>query len=262
MIHRLYNGGLCRPHGWDGIVGGDEYSRRTLDFVARLQRLTDYDEICNLIVRELEWFGLTHVSSISLPGPGRDASLLMNNRPQDYVDHYLEKNHVLRDPVVTELRYTLNPYTWGDVRARRDLSKAEKAIIDEAREFDARDGFVIPFATLSGSVSMFSACGREPNLSERARAALEIIGVYSQHALKRAVIRARRDEALRTPLTPRELEILRRCKDGKSRPQIAEILSISPKTVEFHLRGIMDKLGASNQISAVVIALQRGLLDL
>jgi LuxR family quorum sensing-dependent transcriptional regulator len=243
-------------------VGGDEYSKRTLDFVARLQRLTEYEEICDLIVKELEWFGLTHVTSVSLPGPGRDASLLMNNRPQEYIDRYIEKNYVTRDPVVTELRHSLNPYTWGDVRARRDLSKDEKAIIDEAREFDARDGFVIPFAALSGSVSLFSACGREPNLGERARAALEIIGIYSQHALKRAVFRAQRDEASHTPLTRRELEILQRCKDGKTRPQIAEILSISPKTVEFHLRGIMDKLGASNQISAVVIALQRGLLEL
>jgi LuxR family quorum sensing-dependent transcriptional regulator len=243
-------------------VGGDEYSKRTLDFVARLQRLTDYDEICNLIVKELEWFGLSYVTSIFLPGPGRDPSLLINNRPQEYVDHYFEKDYVLRDPVVTELRNTLNPYTWGEVRARRDLSKDENAIIDEAREFDARDGFVIPILTLSGSVSLFSACGREPNLSERARAALEIIGIYSHHAFKRAVIRAKRYEASHSLLTPRELEILKRCKDGKTRPEIGEILSISPKTVEFHLRGIMDRLGASNQISAVVIALQRGLLEL
>ena len=245
-------------------MSGDQYSKRTLDFVARLQRLTDYDEICDLIVKELEWFGLTHVSSIFLRGPGRDAieGVLMNNRPQEFVKRYLEQDYVLRDPLVTELRNTLNPYTWGDVRARRDLSKDEKAIIDEGRAFDARDGFIIPIAMSSGSVSLFSACGREPNLSERARAALEIIGIYSQHALKRAVIRAQRDEAPHSPLTPRELEILKRCKDGKTRPQIGEILSISPKTVEFHLRGIMDKLGASNQISAVIIALQRGLLEL
>jgi LuxR family transcriptional regulator, quorum-sensing system regulator BjaR1 len=243
-------------------VGGEKYSKRALDFVARLQRLTDYDAICELIAKELEWFGLTHVSSLWLPCAGRDASLLMNNRPQEYVDRYIEKNYVVRDPVVTELRNTLNPYTWGDVRARRDLSKAEKAIMDEGRDFDARDGIVIPIATPSGSVSLFSPCGREPNLSERARAALEIIGIYSQHALKRAVIGAQREEASYTPLTPRELEILQRCKDGKTRPEIGEILSISPKTVEFHLRGIMDKLGASNQISAVVIALQRGLLEL
>jgi LuxR family quorum-sensing system transcriptional regulator SolR len=69
-------------------------------------------------------------------------------------------------------------------------------------------------------------------------------------------------EASGAALTPRELEILDWCKKGKTRPEIAQILSISPKTVEFHLSNVMDKLGASNQIAAVVIALQRGLLEL
>jgi LuxR family transcriptional regulator, quorum-sensing system regulator SolR len=64
------------------------------------------------------------------------------------------------------------------------------------------------------------------------------------------------------PLTPREVEILRWCKDGKTRPEIGEILSISHKTVEFHLSNVMTKLGASNQTAAVVIALQRGLIEL
>lgn len=64
------------------------------------------------------------------------------------------------------------------------------------------------------------------------------------------------------PLTARELEVLRRHKDGKSRTEIGEILSISVKTVDFHIYNAMAKLGASNPISAVVIALQRGLIEL
>jgi DNA-binding CsgD family transcriptional regulator len=63
-------------------------------------------------------------------------------------------------------------------------------------------------------------------------------------------------------LTPRELEILRWCKEGKTRPEIGEILAISHKTVEFHLCNLMNKLGASNQITAVVMAIQRGLIAL
>jgi DNA-binding CsgD family transcriptional regulator len=63
-------------------------------------------------------------------------------------------------------------------------------------------------------------------------------------------------------LTERELEILRWCKDGKTRPEIGEILSISSKTVEYHLGNVMNKLGATNQITAVVIAIQRGLIAL
>jgi len=121
---------------------GDEYGKRTLDFVQRLQKLTRYDDICRHVITELEWFGFTHVSSISLPGPGREAAecILMNTRPREYIDRYIEKNYVVRDPVVTELRRTVNPFSWSDVRGRRDLSKSEKAILDEGREFAARDG--------------------------------------------------------------------------------------------------------------------------
>jgi len=63
-------------------------------------------------------------------------------------------------------------------------------------------------------------------------------------------------------LTERELEVMRWCKEGKSRLEIGEIMSISSKTVEFHLRNVMDKLGAKNQVTAVVMAIQRGLIEL
>ena len=53
---------------------GDEYSKRTLDFVQRLQRLTDYEQICALIVKELEWFGFTCVTSWSLLRLGGNAA--------------------------------------------------------------------------------------------------------------------------------------------------------------------------------------------
>jgi LuxR family quorum sensing-dependent transcriptional regulator len=243
---------------------GDEYSKRTLDFVERLQRLTKYEEIRDLILKEIEWFGFSCVTALSIPGPGcklKDG-ILMNSRPAEYVERYAEKNYVMHDPCVTELRTNMHPYSWTDIREGRDLKKSERMILDEAREFGARDGFIVPIVTRSGSDALFSPWGLEPDLSSRARAALEMIGIYSYHALTRALVQKQREKVVHTPLTPRELEVLKRCKDGKSRPEIGEILSISPKTVEFHLRGIMDKLGASNQISAVVIALQRGLLEL
>jgi len=61
-------------------------------------------------------------------------------------------------------------------------------------------------------------------------------------------------------LTPREGEVLDWVRKGKSYADIAEILSISRRTVEFHIKNVMDKLGASNRVSAVVIAMRRGIL--
>jgi LuxR family quorum sensing-dependent transcriptional regulator len=242
----------------------DEYAKRTLDFVEGLQKLEKYEDICDYVTKQLEWFGFTCVSSWSVPGPGDNPSdcILMNNRPQEYVDRYIEKNYVVRDPVVAELRRSLSPFSWNDVRERRELSKGERSIIDEGREFGARDGFIVPVVTLSGSVSIFSPCGLEPNLSQRARAAVEIIGIYSFQALKRSLIKQNRPEAAHTPLTPREREIMQWVAAGKSDDEIAEILSLSAPTVTWHVENAKRKLDAFRRTYAVVQAIRFGEISL
>jgi len=63
-------------------------------------------------------------------------------------------------------------------------------------------------------------------------------------------------------LTPRELEVLKLIRDGCKNKQIADQLSISENTVNFHIKNIVDKLGANDRTHAVTIAVRRGLLPL
>jgi LuxR family quorum sensing-dependent transcriptional regulator len=246
------------------MLKADEYGKRTLDFVQRLQQLTNYDDVCRCIMQELEWFGFNCVSSWSMPGPGTNPTdcIWLNNRPQEYVDRYIEKNYVVRDPVVTELRRTGHPFSWEDVRNGRELNKSEKAIMDEAREFGSRDGLIIPIVTLSGSLSVFSPCGAQPDLSPRARASIEIVGVYSHHALKRALIKSQREDAVRTPLTPREREIMQWVASGKTDDEIADILAIGATTVTSHVEHAKQKLDAFRRTYAVVQAIRFGEISL
>jgi DNA-binding NarL/FixJ family response regulator len=51
-------------------------------------------------------------------------------------------------------------------------------------------------------------------------------------------------------LTPREGEVLRRLSDGLTDHEIAEALSLSPRTVEKHVSSILHKLGARNRAEA------------
>jgi DNA-binding CsgD family transcriptional regulator len=62
-------------------------------------------------------------------------------------------------------------------------------------------------------------------------------------------------------LTPQEVVCLRWCKEGKTNWEIGEILSISEKTAEFYLGNAMRKLGATNRITAVMVAIRRGIID-
>jgi LuxR family transcriptional regulator, maltose regulon positive regulatory protein len=64
-----------------------------------------------------------------------------------------------------------------------------------------------------------------------------------------------------TPLSFRELEVLRWIADGKSNQEIAAGLVLSLNTVKRHVSTIMDKLGARNRTEAVMLARQVGLLN-
>ena len=62
-------------------------------------------------------------------------------------------------------------------------------------------------------------------------------------------------------LSARERGVLRLVAAGLSNRQIGETLSISERTVKFHVTAIFNKLGADNRAQAVAIAAERGLLS-
>jgi DNA-binding NarL/FixJ family response regulator len=63
-------------------------------------------------------------------------------------------------------------------------------------------------------------------------------------------------------LTSRELEVLRFIRDGCRNKQIADQMTIAESTVNFHIKNLVDKLGANDRTHAVTIALRRGLLQI
>ena len=64
------------------------------------------------------------------------------------------------------------------------------------------------------------------------------------------------------PLTSREREVLQLVTDGLTSAQIAEKLSISPRTAETHRANMMRKLGLRNQAELVRYALQHHIVPL
>ena len=63
-------------------------------------------------------------------------------------------------------------------------------------------------------------------------------------------------------LTDRELEVLQLLVQGNTNRDISAALRVAEGTVKFHVRNILDKLGAGDRTQAVTIALKRGLARL
>ncbi|MBE2223130.1 MAG: response regulator transcription factor [Anaerolineae bacterium] len=63
-------------------------------------------------------------------------------------------------------------------------------------------------------------------------------------------------------LTPREKEVLIQIAEGLTNPEIAEVLTISVKTVDRHRENIMRKLNLHSRVDLVKYAIRKGLIDL
>jgi two-component system response regulator NreC len=63
-------------------------------------------------------------------------------------------------------------------------------------------------------------------------------------------------------LTPREREVLHLAAESYTNPQIAERLSISPRTAENHRANVMRKLHLKNQTDLIRYAIKRGIISL
>jgi DNA-binding CsgD family transcriptional regulator len=99
----------------------------------------------------------------------------------------------------------------------------------EGRRVDAR-------TQLKAALAAFEAIGAE-GFADRARRELLATG---------ETVRKRTDDT-RGDLTPQEAQIARLASERLSNPEIAGQLYLSPRTVEYHLRKVFQKLGISSR---------------
>jgi DNA-binding NarL/FixJ family response regulator len=69
------------------------------------------------------------------------------------------------------------------------------------------------------------------------------------------------DDQPREALSPREMEVVKLIAEAHSTDEIAEILNISPKTVERHRGNILSKLEMRDRVEVTRYAIRRGLVE-
>lgn len=69
----------------------------------------------------------------------------------------------------------------------------------------------------------------------------------------------RSDEPIK--LTKREIEVLSLVIEGRASKEVADLLYVSKRTVDFHLANIYDKLQVTNRVQAFRRAVRLGLIS-
>jgi DNA-binding NarL/FixJ family response regulator len=85
----------------------------------------------------------------------------------------------------------------------------------------------------------------------------------AERALVRDYVQAARagETPPEDPLTPREQQIVKLIAESNTNRQIAELLTISEKTVETHRANILEKLGMRDRVELTRYAIRRGFVE-
>lgn len=151
------------------------------------------------------------------------------------------------------------PIRWSDVWRNSELTAEERGFLETLRAIDFSDGFSLPCygPKNRNAVVALGKMTPETDISPSHLALLH----YAAQAAHLRICALFADEVTRDrQLSTREKEILDWVARGKSNGVIAEILAISPGTVDTYMRRIYDKLDVSDRTSAAVKGVGMGLI--
>jgi len=180
--------------------------------------------------------------------------------PPAWLDLYLSEHLDRVDPIVEEHRLHFGLQYWPDSYEKHPEAGQ---FIMVASDYGLKSGYTYGLKTGGGdAASHFSFGARWMERSARTREILLHLVPHLHQALVRVVgPLGRLHEAPYTKLSPREKEVLRRVKEGKTASQIGSVLLISERTVNFHVGNILRKVRATTRAQAVAIAMEEGLID-
>lgn len=192
--------------------------------------------------------------------PYRMQMPLCSTLPKAWWNHYSLHQLFEVDPLVPSLANRRRPVTFNDLE---DTTAFKNVWIEEASEFGVSPPSIgIPMIGPAGETAVMVMMGE--GLPVHAHERRIEIRKATEAAVKfhtSVIETSSTEDFLKIPkLYDREKSCLDLVSRGISTQRVADILDISPRTVETHLREARKKLGAKNTVHAVAIALYLGII--
>lgn len=229
-------------------------------FSLNLASITTAAHLAEETIRAISPTGLDTVMAGGLAS-GIDPSkgqFYFNNWPAKWRDQYRDSLMVNKDPLLTEARLSMVPFTWSELRQRQPLDKDFAATMDLAIAWGWSEGLAVPIHGPGAFLGLVSFCGHNVNLDPLGRA----VAVAVAHASfqRGREIHAAISIVEAPALTPRELLVMRLVASGKTDPQIAETLGIAPTTARFHVDSVKQKFETRSRTEAIGKLVRFGLI--
>ena len=225
--------------------------------------LKDRKEFVEPWVRRRETFAISEgcrlfVFGLIVPRPeGRSLQFVLTNYPQDWLRIYDHFGYIRLDPVAGKILTSIRPFAWDELPV---VGSRLTTFWNRATRFGLRHGYTVPIHGPRGQHAAFALSGTDGPLplecrKERFERAWsftielveEVFGTYLQQ-----------DASIVKPLLPKQRAALSLIARGYSIREISDLLCLHARTVEYHLREAIKRLGATTREQAIVRALLNG----
>jgi LuxR family transcriptional regulator len=186
-------------------------------------------------------------------------ALHINNYPHTWNQQYEDNNYGEVDPVIAHCNQSMLPIVWS-----KDTFSKTPDLWEELQDQGLRHGWSQSFHhEQSGLCSILSLARSHCEIS--AMELYEHFGYmfYVTSHLSEVFassLPARPEKGRQPHLSPREIEVLKLCAAGKTAYETARILSLSERTVNYHVQNVIMKMKVCNKISAVIAAAKAGII--
>jgi DNA-binding CsgD family transcriptional regulator len=251
--------------------------------ISAIEASDSIDELRSSLHRIVQNYGFSGFTFIDAGRPEVDVPYYTGTHPPAWERAYLQNDFVHSDPALTRVRRTNTPFHWGDLKLPERQGRKrppELKMMEAARDHGFRQGFVVPFhyrdrigAVHSSSTVFFWEDESQDfdKLFISHRHELHLLMIYWVQRAMDIVNRDQRnapsilkpaDAAEAIKLTGREKEVIAWAARGKTVVDTAQILGISPETVEGFIKQALRKLDASNKTHGVAKSIALGIIDL
>lgn len=241
---------------------------RLSDFIEKSNAATTPEEVVGLFRTAVEAFGFDRMalaaasSAAQTAYPARAAGpALAFNCPEDWVKHYLLKQYQEIDPVLLNAPFQRRPYRWSDIKRQTALSTKQRQMLQESEDAKVCNGLSIPLHGPAGESYVISLATDDHRFdSTPFEGQIHVLAIQFYVAYSTLASAPGPDPAI-PRLSHRERECLSWSAQGKSAWAIGMILGVSENTANFHIKSAMKKLGTTNRVQAVALAVRAGLIN-
>nr|AAF26601.1 PsyR [Pseudomonas amygdali pv. tabaci] len=190
--------------------------------------------------------------------------VILSNYPDSWLKSYVASNYHLIDPIIKHAWHSITPFFWRE--AECCSGRRTDDFLKRSAKYQLSSGATFTLHDASWLFAALSLCNarQQNDFDQRIREKAADIQMslirFHDRLIKTRAPHELFPQPAQCKLSTRETGVLKWVAMGKSYSEIAEIFSISERTVKFHMSNVSSKLKVRTAKQAVYKAINMGMV--